>query len=108
MTRAEAKGGAHGFWRFPISGRRRPRVSEASVRPERLERAIVTPKTRGARAARNARVIRHAKKKDSEWSGTAMVGGGTERGRADAMHVCVGLGRGDHKVTTVQIFAQLV
>ena len=108
VTRAEAKGGAHGFWRFPISGRRRPRVSEASVRPERLERAIVTPKTRGARAARNRRTLRPCKKKHSEWSGTAMVGGGTERGRADAMHLGVGLGHGDHKVTTVQIFAQLV
>ena len=86
MTRAEAKGGAHGFWRFPISGRRRPRVSEASVRPERLERAIVTPKTRGARAARNARVISPAKKKDSEWSGAAMVFGGTEQGKSGAMN----------------------
>ena len=86
VIRISAKGGARGLWRFPITARLGLHKYQASVRRERLERAIVTPKTRGARAARNARVIRHAKKKDSEWSGAAMVFGDTEQGKSGAMY----------------------
>ena len=73
---AGAKGGARGSLRFPIMGRVRLRVCQALVRPDRVEGAIATPLTRGAKAARDGGPTHVSGRDRPCWPGSERQAGG--------------------------------
>ena len=89
--RPGASGGARGFWGVHPVGAFRLRVSQAFVRPERPERAILTPKTVADRRPPETTCESPAPKIDSMVAGEAMAGGQTERGGSDAVYLRIGL-----------------